>query len=983
MPLDEAIQQLKSGGGLDVAPPPLQLAGLSPPKLDLPPLRSAPDPLSASSAGVPGAQITGTSIHINTEMASKVNQLIADAPPAIRAELSAAVTSGYRDMAQQEAAYRNYQQGGGLAAPPGHSQHQMWGGMAVDWNAIENQSPAAKQYLLQNAGKYGLEFPLGSQDPWHMQMVGQTTHTGGGQPNDTDHRRPPSPFTQTPAPAPSDELQTFGQVAAAKYGVPWNIFYWAIQGESSWNPNIGASSAGAQGIAQFVPDTARQYGVNVSDPRSSLDGAARYLATLYKQSGSWTGALTGYLTGDPSRSPPLDVIEQNAAYRTAFANAGFTTTDAIGQRGMETVQEGYRTKARHADEAFRLAVEQINASDKNLDRAMERIRAARDKADAAQDEALKALKGQPKAPVLDGVQHMNSIAVIVGLLGGLMTKAPMLASTNAAAAAIEAYNAGDLRAFNIAHSLWKENTDYLFKIADMQSNRVRDIASDEKMGLDEKRAKLDATLRAMGLQEIADQARIDGPKAAMDWALQMQKYRDDHERYMQERDKPQVIYDQDEKKWYNWYPLSNRKEPIPGTPQTAVLPGLRQRQDLTADDRAQVERDLQAWLQTDEGAKASQTDIENKRYDLGNELMRKKGALKRDEYDRAQPVQVQNEKGEPIWPPGGGYANASRRKDGKGWIDSSGNPLPEGVVRDQRGQRATSGAMQDENAYTDAYVADKVAQLGHPPTAGELARLRIEGRAEAKNTMRGIGVISDEAATLMAQQMILGDKAGLAQLPRGGASRIKVENRFAELLKEQGDDAARAVVMNRLRMLEAESAARTAGRVTMQTELFAQEATDAGAEVIRTSKLVPRTDEPMFNRAIEAYLRNTGDPNIIQFGAALNALVNAYGKMSNPTGTGIHDADKERLAHTIDTSLSQDQIEGGVNQIITEGRIISNAAHSAQQSVLPGLAPSGVGPGANAPRTQMPTVTNQAEYDALPPGTPYQDAQGNRYTKGK
>src|SRR5215475_6794963 len=187
MALEGAIEQLKTGGGMAVAPPPLQLAGLNPPKIDLPPLRSAPDPLSASSAGVPGAQITGTSFHVNTELAGKINQLIADAPPELQPELRAAVTSGYRDMRQQEDAYRNYQQGGGLAAPPGHSQHQMWGGMAVDWNGIENQSPAAKAYLLKavDSGKYGLEFPLGSQDPWHMQMVGGGG--GGGQPNDTDH----------------------------------------------------------------------------------------------------------------------------------------------------------------------------------------------------------------------------------------------------------------------------------------------------------------------------------------------------------------------------------------------------------------------------------------------------------------------------------------------------------------------------------------------------------------------------------------------------------------------------------------------------------------------------------------------------------------------------------------------------------------------------------------------------------------------------
>lgn len=986
MPLDEAIQQIKqqdapppallAGGGFNVTPPPLQLAGLSPPKLTLPPPPVAQNP-EAPATGVPGARIIGTTYDVNPPLAEKINRLIADAPPALQPELRAAISSGYRTREQQAAAYSEYQHGGGLAAPPGQSQHEFYGGMAVDWNKIESQSPAAKEYLLKavQSGKYGLEFPLVSKgDPWHMQMVGQNA-----QPNDTDHRPPPPPFAPTPAPTPTGDLQTFGQIAAAKYGVPWNIFYWAIQGESSWNPNIEPSSANAQGIAQFIPPTAAKYGVNVNDPKSSLDGAARYLADLYRQSGSWSSALTGYLTGDPNRQPPLDVLRKNEAYRIAYANAGYTSTDAMGQEGMDAVLAGYRTKAAHADAGFAAAIAQINASDKNLDRAMERIRAARDKADAAQDAALRAIGEQPKAPVLDGVKHMNSLAVLVGLLGGLMTKAPMLASTNAAAAAIEAYNAGDLRSFNIAHSLWKEQTDYLFKIADLQSNRVRDIVSDEKMGIDEKRAKLDATLRAFGLQEVADQARIDGPKAAMDWALQMQKYRDDHERYLQERDKPQVIYDQDTKQWYNWYPLSNRKEAIPGTPQSAVIAAQRGRQDLTPDDRQEVERRLNKWLDSD-GKEATQAEIESKRYQLGEELISQKAAGKREQYGTEKNIQVLDKDGKPV----GGVIAGKPRKDGKGWIDSStGDPVtvPEGGrIQIGRGS-AVSGAMSDENAYTDAYVEDKIAHLDHAPSKMELAQLRIEGRAEAKNALHGIGVISDEAANLMAQQMILGDTQVLTSLPRSGPSRIKVENKFAELLHDQGDDAARAVVMNRLRMLEAQAAARTAGRVTMQTEIFAKEATDAGAEVVRTSKLVPRTDAPLFNRAMEAFYRQEGDPNIIAFGAALSAFVNAYGKLSNPTGTGVHDADKERIQQAIDAALSQGQVEAGVQQVITEGVIISNAARRAQETVLQSIAPSGVGAGGGAPR--LPTVTNQAEYDALPPGTLYQDAQGHRYTKGK
>lgn len=118
------------------------------------------------------------------------------------------------------------------------------------------------------------------------------------------------------------DLQAAGQAAAAKYGVPWALFDNQIAGESSWNPNEGCSSANACGIAQFIPSTAAEYGVNVNDPVSSLNGAAAYDAALYQQTGSWSAALTKYTGGCTPASPC------NAAYATAFQDA--QTADAGG-----------------------------------------------------------------------------------------------------------------------------------------------------------------------------------------------------------------------------------------------------------------------------------------------------------------------------------------------------------------------------------------------------------------------------------------------------------------------------------------------------------------------------------------------------------------------------------------------------------------------------------------------------------------------------
>jgi hypothetical protein len=49
--------------------------------------------------------------------------------------------------------------------------------------------------------------------------------------------------------------------------------------ESQFNPKA-KSPAGAQGIGQFMPATAREEGVDVNDPKSSIYGAARYYAKM-------------------------------------------------------------------------------------------------------------------------------------------------------------------------------------------------------------------------------------------------------------------------------------------------------------------------------------------------------------------------------------------------------------------------------------------------------------------------------------------------------------------------------------------------------------------------------------------------------------------------------------------------------------------------------------------------------------------------------
>ena len=84
--------------------------------------------------------------------------------------------------------------------------------------------------------------------------------------------------------------------AGTKHGISPNLLAAVAKQESGFNPKAG-SGAGAQGLMQFMPGTAKSLGVNPWDPASAVDGAARMLSGLVKKFGSVELALAGYNAG--------------------------------------------------------------------------------------------------------------------------------------------------------------------------------------------------------------------------------------------------------------------------------------------------------------------------------------------------------------------------------------------------------------------------------------------------------------------------------------------------------------------------------------------------------------------------------------------------------------------------------------------------------------------------------------------------------------
>lgn len=72
----------------------------------------------------------------------------------------------------------------------------------------------------------------------------------------------------------------------------------ALTWEESSYCKDAVSSAGAQGLTQLMPGTARALGVQDSfDERQSLYGGALYLRMMYARFGDWTYAILAYHDG--------------------------------------------------------------------------------------------------------------------------------------------------------------------------------------------------------------------------------------------------------------------------------------------------------------------------------------------------------------------------------------------------------------------------------------------------------------------------------------------------------------------------------------------------------------------------------------------------------------------------------------------------------------------------------------------------------------
>jgi len=117
-------------------------------------------------------------------------------------------------------------------------------------------------------------------------------------------RAPAARPKPAPAPGPVDPRQLLPQMKQVfeHQGVPSSLV-WIAEVESSWNPRA-VSPSGAVGLFQFMPGTARRFGLvgerfdGRISPLRSARAAATYLRLLQDEFGSWRLSVAAYHAGE-------------------------------------------------------------------------------------------------------------------------------------------------------------------------------------------------------------------------------------------------------------------------------------------------------------------------------------------------------------------------------------------------------------------------------------------------------------------------------------------------------------------------------------------------------------------------------------------------------------------------------------------------------------------------------------------------------------
>ena len=192
-----------------------------------------------------------------------------------------AINSGFRSDAEQAVLFaRNPNPK--MVAPPGKSLHR-------NGTELDLGPPAAYGWLDANGGRFHFVQRY-CWEAWHCGFtLNARSHGGGDGKAGIGRGAVPDFVPERFAPALRE--------AAQRWNVSATLLAAQLYAESNFNP-FAVSDAGAQGLAQFMPATARAYGLDDPfNPTSAINAQAHLMRDLLRMFGSVPLALAAYNAG--------------------------------------------------------------------------------------------------------------------------------------------------------------------------------------------------------------------------------------------------------------------------------------------------------------------------------------------------------------------------------------------------------------------------------------------------------------------------------------------------------------------------------------------------------------------------------------------------------------------------------------------------------------------------------------------------------------
>lgn len=835
--------------------------------------------------------------HETLQLRERFDDMLRHMPENLRAGVLIPPTGGFRTPEQQQRLYDDPTAGGPghVVARPGPNAPHMQG-KAADLDFAGPVGPAAREWIRAHSTDYGLGFPL-ANDPDHMQLVEN--------------------FDQT-----KDDVSLLQRTA--------------YRLESNDGKDTRTSPSGAVGPMQIKPETFRKYATpneDINNPQDNQNVGNRILTEYYKRFGPPAGGdmdkvLIAYKAGEGAVNQPISAETQayldkahklwndgaaidvlNGTKLPPGTSEAQARADALGQERVNQLRAGLDA-----------LTARINAADPLSADLQEMMRQHMRHADELQRALEQNIFNPPKQDQTSVLGRFGSLAVLVGIFGGMLSRAPLTASLGAAGAAMEAINQGDYDRYHENFKLWQTQTSMIGKALEMQQTAYSDILQNAQFNDREK------------WERIQQAATLLNDR---DMLLNL------------EQGNAQAIADRPEKQALT----------------KAKLDEIQGQAEKAHADAAKVREE--AGIGQDYGpdfAKGNPEDAVARRI-----IDAKYGDLVKN-IPAGQPVPTKREFADG---PAGSDALVEAKQrlgstTGKGQPHSVQVTWPDGSTESLRGWEGPPGSgsfTTVQGATRDLSGATNVTGL--TPSAAMAA-----GMGPYPYPQDWPGMKEGKPPPGIPENTYL---SAITWVQTGKTPALGRSSAEREAINRAVPAAAHALGKNPLEIVEgwAQYGALTAGERSLGTRAAALaigigETVQSSAAVIKTAHDVGNTDFPTYNEFANLGSYLVGDPNIVDFRIALNTYLNQYAAAISRTGR-MTDQQQRHAYEVLSTNMAEGQIEHGVAQLNLELGYMRNGLQDAVNTVGHLLQPS--------------TATQEAQ--ALPPDVPpgsieVGNYQGNR-----